>query len=475
MIIAVALGLLLPKPARAAYPAEIFCTGQTKCYNIVGFRIPCNGTGQDGDIRAGMPWPWPRFIDNWDGTATDRLTGLEWTKDAGAVKPWPEAFDYVKALTTGGHSDWRLPNAIELQSLIDDSRAYPALPRPAPFRNVWSFGCDASLTSCDYATSDIWVMHMGNGVVFYEGRMDNVFIWPVRSETCGASYDLNNKSFIGLQSIDRASTVASDKNHAGEFDYHFALGLFNGSAFADLNPMLSTGKDLPSDSIQDGAVNWRLALDYIKKLNEDSYLGYADWRLPNKNELRSLTNYSRSFPALPQNHPFINLQTGLYWSSTNRRGYPYCVMPVSMYYGTVTSAYKWESLYVWPVREGLIGASEQSAICLPKTGQTKCYNDNGAEIACAGTGQDGEAQAGIAWPDPRFSDRGDGTVIDNLTGLVWTQDANLMATRDPEFDIPNDPCSCQGPPVQCWLRIIRNLLASGSFSAAPLTQSVHDR
>jgi len=465
MIIAVALGLMPPAYARAAYPAEVFRTGETKCYNVVGLRIPCSGTGQDGDIRAGTAWPWPRFIDNWDGTVTDRLTGLEWTRDAGAVKPWPEAFDYVKALTTGGHSDWRLPNAVELQSLIDDSRAYPAIPWPNPFINVWSFGCDMSLTSCDYTTSDAWAMHMGNGVVFYEGRTDNVFIWPVRSETCVASYGSYNKSFMGLQSMDRAPAVVSHKYHDGEFDYHFALGLFNGEALADLNPLLSTGKNLPADSTRDGAVNWRLALDYIKKLNAESYLGHADWRLPNKNELRSLTSYSRSFPALPQNHPFINLQKGLYWSSTTRKGYPYCVMPVSMYYGSVTSVYKWQSLYIWPVREGLIGESQQSAVCLPKTGQTKCYNDTSAEIECAGTGQDGEVQAGIQWPDPRFTDRGEGTVLDNLTGLVWAQDANLMATRDPEFDAPDDPCSCQGPPVQCWLMIIRNLLASGSFWA----------
>ena len=288
LLIVVALSLLAPAITWAAYPAEVSRTGETKCYNIAGFRIPCNGTGQDGDIRAGMPWPWPRFIDNRDGTVTDRLTGLDWTKDAGAVKPWPEAFDYVKALTTGGHSDWRLPNAIELQSLIDDSRAYPALPRPNPFRNVWSTGCDMSLTSCDYTTSDAWVMHMGDGVVFYEGRTDNVFIWPVRSETCGASYDSYNKSSMGLQSMDRAATVASGKNHDGDFDYHFALGLFNGSALADLNPMLSTGKVLPSDSSRDGAVNWQLALDYIKKLNNERYLGYSDWRLPNKNVPRRL-------------------------------------------------------------------------------------------------------------------------------------------------------------------------------------------
>ena len=37
-------------------------------------------------------------------------------------------------------------------------------------------------------------------------------------------------------------------------------------------------------------------------------------------------------------------------------------------------------------------------IQLPQTGQTKCYDTAGTEIPCAGTGQDGEYKAGVAWP-----------------------------------------------------------------------------
>ena len=45
------------------------------------------------------------------------------------------------------------------------------------------------------------------------------------------------------------------------------------------------------------------------------------------------------------------------------------------------------------------------------TGQTVSY------VA----GDDGELQVGVAWPDPRFTDLGDGTVADNHTGLVWAK------------------------------------------------------
>jgi hypothetical protein len=59
---------------------------------------------------------------------------------------------------------------------------------------------------------------------------------------------------------------------------------------------------------------------------------------------------------------------------------------------------------------------------VPQTGQTQCYA-SGSVIPCAGTGQDGEFQAGVAFPAQRFRDNGNGTVRDNLTGLIWLKDA----------------------------------------------------
>jgi hypothetical protein len=50
---------------------------------------------------------------------------------------------------------------------------------------------------------------------------------------------------------------------------------------------------------------------------------------------------------------------------------------------------------------------------VPKTGQTTSYSP----------GDDGALQKGVAWPIPRFTDKGDDTVIDNLTGLIWTKDS----------------------------------------------------
>lgn len=62
---------------------------------------------------------------------------------------------------------------------------------------------------------------------------------------------------------------------------------------------------------------------------------------------------------------------------------------------------------------------------VPATGQATCYDAAGAVIlACAGTGQDGALRKGVALPSPRFTDNSNGTVTDNLTGLIWLKNAN---------------------------------------------------
>jgi len=80
-------------------------------------------------------------------------------------------------------------------------------------------------------------------------------------------------------------------------------------------------------------------------------------------------------------------------------------------------------------------AAHAATIQLPKTGQTKCFQTTGnysvnttTVIDCAGTGQDGEKQKGAAWPASRFTDNSNGTVTDNLTGLVWLKNVNCVDT-----------------------------------------------
>ena len=63
------------------------------------------------------------FIDNTDGTITDNATGLMWMQsDNSTAMKWKDALEYAEGAEFAGHSDWRLPNAKELQSLVDYTR-----------------------------------------------------------------------------------------------------------------------------------------------------------------------------------------------------------------------------------------------------------------------------------------------------------------------------------------------------------------
>jgi len=72
------------------------------------------------------------FRDNGDGTVTDRATGLVWQKaDSGKGLNWEQALAYAASLKLAGHIDWRLPNAKELQSIVDYTRAPSVTQSPA--------------------------------------------------------------------------------------------------------------------------------------------------------------------------------------------------------------------------------------------------------------------------------------------------------------------------------------------------------
>ena len=56
---------------------------------------------------------------------------------------------------------------------------------------------------------------------------------------------------------------------------------------------------------------------------------------------------------------------------------------------------------------------------VPKTGQTTSYASY----------DDGYYEKGVQWPNPRFTDNLDGTITDNLTGLIWMKNANCSGPR----------------------------------------------
>jgi hypothetical protein len=170
--------------------------------------------------------------------------------------------------------------------------------------------------------------------------------------------------------------------------------------------------------------NWARALAQVNALASGS-CGLSDgsaageWRLPNINELESQVDVSASNPALTPGNPFTNVSTAIYWSSTSyfggESGSPnaWAIRFADGRYinDSVANSKLTANNQVWAVK-GSGGGSTR----LQSTGQYVTYV----------TGDDGGIQSGVPPTFPRWVDKGDGTVADTVTGLVWLKQADCI-------------------------------------------------
>ncbi len=98
--------------------------------NFVDGRIKGYPTFKEFEIRlvrGGNNYGVNDFLDNGDGTITDRATGFMWDQTGSSEgKNWETALAWVKEKNSEkylGYSDWRLPNAKELHSITDYERS----------------------------------------------------------------------------------------------------------------------------------------------------------------------------------------------------------------------------------------------------------------------------------------------------------------------------------------------------------------
>lgn len=138
-------------------------TGQVQCDQGNETLGPCateSPAKQDGALQKGLA---RSFTDNGE-TVTDNVTLLEWEKlcdqdppaglcpqehDVDTAYTWTGAFAKVAALNSaafGGHADWRMPNLIELHSIVDYGAVGPST--YAPFNSGCVAPCAMLACSC---------------------------------------------------------------------------------------------------------------------------------------------------------------------------------------------------------------------------------------------------------------------------------------------------------------------------------------
>jgi hypothetical protein len=93
-------------------------------------------------VRGNSDYGKNDFVDNGDGTVTDRATKLMWAReDSNTGMDWRNALAWIQELNGGkylGHDDWRMPDAKELQSIVDYGRSPATSGTPAIETNYFS-------------------------------------------------------------------------------------------------------------------------------------------------------------------------------------------------------------------------------------------------------------------------------------------------------------------------------------------------
>ncbi len=96
-------------------------------------------------------------------------------------------------------------------------------------------------------------------------------------------------------------------------------------------------------------LTWKEAFEFIQEINDSRLSGVNAWRLPARKELFSLLSHQFVNPCLPNDHPFINVFNGYYWTGTESARLSNQAWYVHLGGGKVYRGMKHSSYLVWPV------------------------------------------------------------------------------------------------------------------------------
>ncbi|MFI3137363.1 MAG: DUF1566 domain-containing protein [Methylococcaceae bacterium] len=296
-----------------------------------------------GNAFATPTTPTSDFIDNRDGTVTHKTTGLTWMRCAlgqtwtgSACSGTASTYTYDQAValtgTFAGHSDWRVPNIAELQTLVERENMNPTINTDL-FPNSHS---QTFWSSSPYVGSTNYAWD----VDFYDGDVGRDLILrslPVRlvraSQSLGIGLSTPNTDFTD----NKDGTVT-----------HKRTGLVWQRCAVGQTWTGSTCSGTADRYTYDAAMA----------------LTVRPWRVPTASELASIVKYDTVNPSVNPSinqDQFPNTPVDAFWSSSPYVGVTSYAWVVKFYYGIVDGSNRGYSL---PVR--LVRAS-QSIGYLPFT------------------------------------------------------------------------------------------------------------
>jgi hypothetical protein len=299
-------------------------TDQVACYAEDGRMMACNGTGQDAATAKTQDGLTRQRFSAGSHVVEDRVTGAIWTRDANPFefpRTWHEALAAVAEMRDRrkhGLGGWRLPSRDLLFSILSHQRVHPAIVGDHPFTNIFDGYYWTQDSSCRLP-DQAWYVHLGGGRIHRGMKHGSYLVWPV----CLMELSLPVDGRSPLNPFGVSDETVQDHR----------TGL---TWTRDANPF-------------NRRLTWEAALAAVDALNASS-LADRPWCLPNIRELESLLTIDTHSPALPDGHPFVNVQDA-YWSSTTSLYEPRYAWTVYFQDGNVGVGFKPdEDFYAWPVR-----------------------------------------------------------------------------------------------------------------------------
>jgi hypothetical protein len=309
-------------------PYPIVDTGQVETFDKDGDSIKTKEGqpfyGQDGDY-AGLPF---QFVDNGDGTISDKNTGLTWLQQPSQDRySWRNALDYCDNLDFAGHDDWRLPSLKELISIEDFSDGWPYLDR-----DVFDLGDGEVGKHMQYWSSNYYYagtthggMETAFGLNFGTGHIKGYPAADEMPEGEQPPAPSGGPEGTSMTSVSEKA-LAQGKNPpapgmSGSPLKKYAWAV-RGREYGK-NSFINNGDGTVSDLAtgmmwmkQDSAkgLDWENALAYAENLE---YAGYDDWKLPNIKELQSIVDYSGVYPAINPTFFETTDKDAYFWTSTS--------------------------------------------------------------------------------------------------------------------------------------------------------------